>query len=178
MMAEDTDRSLQMLATALEKEEKGRDFYEKAASTCANELGKEIFGVLTVEEGIHIQRVKEIYDSLKGAKSWTGDWKKYTLPNENLQELFRERMIKLGPKVNAETGDLEAVDIGMGFEQGAIEFYEEELTKAEDPLEREFIERMIQEERSHFASLSDMKLYLTNPQSWLAEVERHGLDGA
>ena len=177
-MADDTDRSLHMLATALEKEEKGRDFYEKAASTCVNELGREIFKVLTLEEGIHIKRVKEIYDSLKGAKSWTGDWKKYNLPNENLQELFRERMVKLGPKVKAETSDLEAVDIGLGFEQGAIDFYEEVLTEAEDPLEREFIERMIQEERSHYASLSDMKLYLTNPQSWLAEMERHVLDGA
>lgn len=177
-MAQETDRSLQMLATALEKEKRGRDFYAKAASTSTNELGKEVFGVLMLEEDIHIERVKEIYDSLKGAKSWSGDWRKHHLPNENLQELFRERMIELGTKVEAETGDLEAVDIGLGFEQGAIDFYEEELTKAEDPVEREFIERMIQEERSHFSSLSDLKLYLTNPQSWLTEMERHVLDGA
>ena len=131
-----------------------------------------------VEEEIHIKRVKEIYDSLKGSESWTGDWKEHELPNENLQELFKERMIKLGPKVKAETSDLEAVDIGLGFEQGAIDFYEEELTKSKDPLEREFIERMILEERSHYASLSDLKLYLTNPQSWMAEMERHVLDGA
>lgn len=177
-MGESGDRSLKMLAVALEKEERGRDFYAKAVSACANELGKDIFRLLTAEEGIHIRRVKEIYDALSGGKSWSGDWKSYRAENEDLQALFRNRMKKLGPKVTADTADIEALDIGLKFEQGAIEFYEAELGKATDPLEREFIEVMIREERSHFASLSDVKLYLTNPESWYIEMERHTLDGA
>lgn len=177
-MAEGAARSLQMLAAALEKEERGRDFYIKSASTCSNELGKDIFRVLASEEGIHIKRVGEIYSSLEKGKPWTDDWKAYRQQNENLQRLFRERMAKLGPKVKAETGDLEALDIGLQFEQGAIDFYEQEAKRAVDRIEREFIDRMIAEERSHFASLSDIKLYLTDPESWFTEAEHHGLDGA
>lgn len=177
-MGQTSDRSMKMLAAALEKEERGRDFYAKAVSTCTNELGKEIFRVLAAEEGIHIRRVKEIYDALSGGKSWSGDWKSYSTENENLRALFRQRMQKLGPKVTAGTPDLEAVEIGLTFEQGAIDFYEAELANATDALEREFIEVMIREERSHLASLSDVKLYLTNPESWYIEMERHTLDGA
>jgi len=167
-----------MLAVALEKEERGRDFYIQAASTCSNELGKDIFRVLASEEGIHIKRVTEIYKSVEKGKPWTDDWKAYRQQNENLQRLFRERMAKLGPKVKAETGDLEALDIGLQFEQGAIDFYEQEAKRTVDRIEREFIDRMIAEERSHYASLSDIKLYLTDPESWFTEVEHHGLDGA
>jgi len=177
-MAEQMDRSLQMLATALEKEERGRDFYLKASSTCANRLGKDIFRVLAAEEGIHITRVKEIYESLKGGRLWTSGWKRHKQENENLQALFGKRMAELGPKVKAETGDLEALDIGLEFEQGAVRFYEDELPKSTDPLEKDFIECMIEEERVHYASLADMKYYLTDPESWFTEKEHHVLDGA
>ena len=73
-MTEGSDRSLRMLQAALEKEQKGREFYEKAASECVNELGRDVFRVLAQEEVIHIKRVKQIYESLQGGKSWTDDW--------------------------------------------------------------------------------------------------------
>jgi len=177
-MAETDDRSLQMLATALEKEERGRDFYLKAASTCVNQLGIEIFRVLAAEEVIHITRVKQIYQSIKGGKPWTDDWKAHKMESQNLQQLFRERISKFGPKVTTQTGDLEALEIGLGFEQGAIDFYEKELAVCANAVERGFLERMILEERSHYASLSDVKQYLTNPASWFAEKEHPVLDGA
>ena len=177
-MAEQTERSLQMLATALEKEERGRDFYLKASTTCANFLGKDIFRVLATEEGIHITRCREIYESLRGGRAWTDDWRKHKQENENLQALFRKRMTELGPKVTTETGDLDALAIGLEFEQGAIRFYEDELLNATDRLEKDFIECMILEERVHYASLADMKHYLTNPESWFTEKEHHVLDGA
>ena len=177
-MAEGVDRSLQMLATALEKEERGRDFYIKATSTCVNELGKEIFRMLTKEEAVHISRVKAIYEALEGGKAWSADWKTHKMENEDLEKLFRDRILTQGSKVTSQTGDLEALDVGLEFEQGAINFYEDALKKATEPLEREFVEAMIREERSHYAALSDIKHYLTDPASWHAEMERHGLDGA
>ncbi len=177
-MTEAGNRSLQMLATALEKEERGRDAYLKAVSTCTNDLGKEMFRMLAADEGVHITRVKQIYEGLKRGKTWTDQWKSRKLENENLEALFRDRMARLGKAVKAETGDLEAVDVGMGFEQGAIAFYEQELKAATDPPEREFLDAMIREERSHFAALADVKLFLTNPDSWYIEHEHHRLDGA
>ncbi len=70
-MAEGSERSLQMLAAALEKEEKGREFYRDAAAKCSNDLAKEIFRILTSEEGVHITRIKQIYTALEGGKKWS-----------------------------------------------------------------------------------------------------------
>lgn len=177
-MAETTDRSLQMLNTALEKEERGRDYYLNAANTCTNPLGREMFRMMAKEEAIHITRVKEIHDNICGGGAWTEDWKGHQQENENLQELFRERFRKHGEAVDVDAGDLEAVNTAMDFEQGAIQFYEAELEKATDPLEKEFIKMMIKEEHSHYASFADLKLFLTNPESWYTEHEKHTLDGA
>jgi rubrerythrin len=177
-MAGTSDRSLTMLATALEKEERGRDFYRDAVNKCGNELGKEMFRTLMAEEGVHITRIKQIYESLSAGRAWTSEWRDLKGMNENLQELFRKRMAGLGPKVQPVTGDVEALEIGIEMEQGAINFYQEELQKAVDPFERDFLSSMIVEERGHYDTLSDMRFYYTNPESWFVEHERHGLDGA
>lgn len=172
------DRTLQMLAIAIEKEEKGRDFYKDAVAKCANELGKQIFRSLMADEGVHIQRLKQIHEQIYKRKAWSEDWKACRVENEDLNKLVRERIAKLGPKVKAESGDLEALEIGIQMEQGAITFYEERLGKASESLERDFVQHMIAEERRHFAALEDLKLYFTNPESWFIEKEHHVLDGA
>lgn len=177
-MAEGSDRALEMLSVALEKERKGWDFYKEAADKCTNDLGKELFRTLMKEEGVHIRRVKEIYEGLRGGKVWTQEWKAHKIESPDLDKLVRERISKLGPKAKGETGDIEALGIGVEMEQGAIKFYEESLTKAVDALERDFVTCMIAEEQSHYRALADLKLYLENPESWFTEHEHHVLDGA
>jgi rubrerythrin len=177
-MAEGSERSLKMLAAALEKEEKGRDFYIQAAGKCSNELGKEIFRTLTADEGVHITRIKQIYSALQAGNAWSKDWQAYRTGNEDLQKLLRERARKLGPKVKSDTNDLEAVDIGIEMEQSAVSFYADQQTKATDALEKDFIVQMLAEERSHLRALEDIRLFFTDPDAWYIEVERHGLDGA
>ncbi|MGD9817508.1 MAG: ferritin family protein [Desulfomonilaceae bacterium] len=176
-MTHHNEAILGMLAAALEKEEKGRDFYKKASETCADQLGKDMFKTLMVEEGAHISRIKEIYSEIQGGKSWSDQWKKFKIENPDLDKLFHERMQKIGPRVKGQTGDIEALSIGVDMEQGAIKFYEESLSKASDAMEKEFCELMILEERKHFKALQDLKLYLQDPESWFAELERHGYDG-
>ncbi|MEW6352168.1 MAG: ferritin family protein [Thermodesulfobacteriota bacterium] len=173
-----TERSLSMLAAALEKEEFGRDFFAKAMNDCKNELGKDIFRTLLKEEGVHIARIKHIYDALAAGRAWSDEWKSYKGTDENLQRLFRERLESLAPGASADTGDIEAINLGLEFEQGAIKFYEAHLPSASDDLERAFVQTLIKEERTHYATLSDIKLFLTNPESYYTELEHHVLDGA
>jgi rubrerythrin len=174
-----SERSLQMLSAALEKEQKGCDFYKDAAAKCANPLGKELFKILIGEEGIHVKRIQEIYDHLQGGKSnWPETWKSLKGENPDVLALARKRISELGSKVKPESSDLEAIEIGIQMEQGAIKFYEDQLAKAVEPLEKEFVTLMINEEHNHFAALSDMKWYFTDPEAWFIEKEKHGLDGA
>jgi len=83
-----------------------------------------------------------------------------------------------GKNFAVNTSDLEALDMGIDLELRSLTFYKENLTMARDPLEREFIEQMINEENSHHTVLSDLKLYLSDPAGWFLMHEHTGLDGA
>lgn len=177
-MEDSCDRCVQMLATALEKELKGKEFYENAMNKCGNALGKELFRCLMADEGIHIQRVKQIYDSLHRGQPWSDEWKTFHGISTDLDKLTRERIADLGTRVTPESNDMEALQVGIEMEQGAITFYEDQVSKATHPLESEFIKCMIAEERTHFRALEDLMLYFTNPESWYIEKERLTIDGA
>jgi len=177
-MSNGPDRSLEMLTTALEMEKEGKAFYEKAVSTCQNEFGREIFRMLMKEEFIHMDRILKIYDSLKAGEAWSEDWKSIKPDHKDLRSLFKELAAAHGTKITPTTSDLEALDVGVDFELRAISFYQEHLAKAADSLEREFLEEMVAEEKTHHATLSDMKLYLSDPAAWFLEQEHPGLDGA
>ncbi|HMK36581.1 MAG TPA: ferritin family protein [Desulfomonilaceae bacterium] len=176
-MDDSCDRCLQMLATALEKEIKGAEFYRDAMAKCSNQVGKELFRCLMADEGIHIKRVKQIYESLHRGQPWSETWKSEA-PSEDLNKLTKKRITELGAAVTADTNDMEALKIGIQMEQGAINFYEDQLKKASNPLESEFIKCMIAEERTHFQALEDVILYFTDPESWYIEKERPPIDGA
>ncbi len=130
------------------------------------------------DESVHIQRVKKIYAMLQGGGTWAEDWKVHRTESEDLKKLIKRRATELGSKIKPETGDLEAVEIGISMEQGAIDFYDDQLKKSSDRMEQEFVRVMLSEERTHFAALQDLRLLFTNPESWFIEKERHGLDGA
>lgn len=173
------ERAKKMLATALQMEEKGKAFYEKAMSSATNTLGKDIFKMLRDDEIIHVGRIKAIYSAVDEGGDWTGQWKKLDVSHETgLSQMFRDIAHRNGPDVQAAASDIEALDVGIEFESTAVKFYQKNLQAATDPVEKEFIEKMITEEKDHHTALVDMKSYLEDPDSWFMERERGGLDGA
>ncbi len=177
-MSDGPERSLQMLSTALEMEKKGKSFYDVAVSTCHNAVGREIFRMLMKDEVMHMDRILKIYEALKAGEAWSEDWKSIRPDHKDLGVVFKGLASVHGPKITARTSDLEALDVGIDFESRTISFYQEHLARATHPREREFIDQMISEEKSHHAALSDMKLYLSDPAAWFVEQEHPVLDGA
>jgi len=177
-MDEATQRTIDMVQTALGMEEKGMAFYAKAIVECSNELGNDIFTKLRDDEVIHVERIKDIVADLTGGKGWTDSWKTHQPHHEDLGMVFRKLAEKHGKNIVASTGDIEALSVGIDFEQKTVTFYQEALGQAEDPMERVFVERMIEEEKGHHRVLSDMKFYLEHPEAWFAEHEHRHLDGA
>jgi rubrerythrin len=166
-----------MLSESLELEKKGEAFYKEAVSTCQNDLGREIFRMLMKDEGLHMDRILKIYNSMKQGQKWSEDWKSIKPDHRDLRVLFREMASAHGTKTTANTSDLEALNMGIDLELRSIAFYKKNLTEAQDSIERNFIEQMIGEENGHHAVLSDMKLYLSDPAGWFFEHEHTGLDG-
>jgi rubrerythrin len=176
-MGEQAERVLGMFDKALEMESRGRSFYKEAHATCKNEVGREIFKMLMNDEVVHMERIKKIYDSIEKGRGFSDEWKEMGIGHRDLKKFFREMAAAHGEDISTDTSDVEAIDVGIDFESRAVAFYKEHLTAADDPREREFIEAMIEEERSHHAALTDMRYYLTDPAAWFSEKEHWGLDG-
>lgn len=169
---------LKMLKTALEMEEAGKGFYEKAAATCTNELGREMFSSLMADEIVHMQRIQEIFESIQGTEKWTKEWEKiHSKGHSDLRKVFGEFTKKHGPHVKADSADIQALSVGIDLEQKAITYYEDHLKTATDEIERAFLKKMIVEEHKHHEILSDTKLYLTDPAAWFVESEHSSVDG-
>ncbi len=177
-MAQPDNNAIEMVGSALEMEEKGKAFYAKALAECKNALGRDIFSKLKADEDVHIERIREIYNSLTEGGGWTDSWKSRNVEDPGLKEIFQRLAKKHGEKVDMSTDDLDALQIGMEFEQKAVAFYEKHFNASSDELEKEFARRMIEEERGHYAALADMKFYIENPEAWFEEKGRSMLDGA
>ena len=170
------NRSEELLKTALEMEIKGKAFYDKATATCKSELGREIFAMLAKDEVVHVERIKNIYNSLETTNKWTSDWQKISKAPTPINTIFKDLVAKHKTTTKADTSDLEALDVGIDLETKAVSFYENQLKSSNDPLEKVFSEKMIAEEKSHLAVLIDTKLYLENPAAYYVEMERPGFD--
>ena len=88
-----SNRSLKMLKTALDMEEKGMKFYEEAIAKCKNDLGREIFTTLRADEVVHVERIKAIYTSIEGKDRWTDEWTKFAPSHGALKPLFRDCLL-------------------------------------------------------------------------------------
>ena len=95
-----------------------------------------------------------------------------------MKSIFRELAKKHASKIEAGSSELEALDMGIEFESAAIKYYEDHLKRAEKPLEPKFVEHLVEEEREHRKILENLKYYYTDPEGWLMEKGRAGLDGA
>lgn len=168
------ERAFRMLKIALEIEEDGMSFYEKAIFETKNPLALEIFGGLKADEDVHIERIKSIYTALEGEGEWNDGWAKLESNHDALIPLFEELTRKHGKEITADMSDIAALDIGIDLEAKSVQVYEDYLGEATDPQEKLFTERMLYEEKNHHAILTDMKSYLTNPEGWFAEKETKG----
>ena len=175
-MTESVEKLRELLATAMEMEEQGRVFYEKAARQCDNELGQEIFNLLKDYEIVHKNRIKKIADAIDGGKGWTDAWHEVE-PIEEIPLIFKKLAESLKEKVKAGTR-VEALELGMKFESESIIFYDKLMTGATDPAEKRFAEQMVTEEREHYRILADLEEFYLDPEAWLMEKERLTLDGA
>jgi len=175
-MSESRGNLLDLLCRALEMAHKGKILYEKAVVGCENDLSQEIFGILKNEEEDHESLIREIYESLKTGKDWSEAWASCTIGGGPKKPIF-DRLAEKYPPANSCVTETEALNLAVAFESACVDFYSQQLNGATDPVERQFLEAMLREERSHHRLLSDMQFYFDDPQGWFLLKERPSLDG-
>ncbi len=176
-MTSQTDAIQAMFCTALEMKEKKKSLYADALKICPDQVGQETYRTLLDAETEHSRQIQEIYEELKQGKAWADACKFYP-EQENLKKAFQRLALEQHEAGPVCADDIRALETGMKLEEAAIKFFSDQLKQTTDPLARQFLERMVVDEREHFMLLADLKFYYSDPHAWFIEKSKARLDGA
>jgi rubrerythrin len=177
-MAKEQGKTLDTFCTAMEMKESKRALYENAMKTCPDQVGIETFRMLKDSEADHLKRIQEVYEELQKGKASADACRFHSFDTEDKKVLLRKVAAVRGKVPNACLDDVAAIETGIKLENASIEYFEKQLKQAADPIEREFLQRMIVEEREHHILLADLKFYYEDTGNWFLEKGRQTLDGA
>lgn len=175
-MAEEIEKTLQALQTAVQMEIDGEAFYFKASRESGNELGKKLLQNLSDEEDLHRQRFEAIYRRIHDEKAWP-EIEFSQERGEILKTLFTTESEKVGSDTVVLDTELDAVEEAMAMEIRSYDFYKEHSSTATYETERQFYEKIAEEEKVHHTLLLDYYEYLKDPAQWFASKEHSSLDG-
>ena len=170
-------KSFEALQAAIKFEEDGRSFFLEANKKTEERFGKALFLSLADAELDHIQRIKTIYDSLSKIGEWPDTPSLFT-PQRPTKNIFEEAMAKIDRNVKPATGELEAVKLGIEYEERGLKFYGDLSESASHWLEKKFYTQLGNEERGHMLMLKDAESYYADPVHWFSAKERSHWDGA
>ncbi|MFC1966681.1 ferritin family protein, partial [Chloroflexota bacterium] len=128
------------------------------------------------EEDIHLQKFKEIYNTLRNKKDWP-EVALHSGKDKGPKTVFAQAVEKTGSNVKATAIELDAVKISMDMENKTFDFYKDREKNAGYDAERDFYKRLAAEESTHHLVLLDYYEYLKDPAGWFVKKERHSLDG-
>ena len=170
-------RTFEALQAAIKFEEDGRAFFLAAREKTEEKFGKSIFLSLADAELDHIQRINVIYESLSKMGEWP-DTPSLFSPKRPLKNIFEEAMDEIDRNVKPTTTDLEAVKLGIQYEEKGLRLYTDLNNAAFHWLEKKFYTQLGNEERGHMLILKDVEAYYADPVHWFSEKERSHWDGA
>jgi rubrerythrin len=138
-------------------EKNGKDFYETLLKKSKNQKTQEIFKYLAGEEEKHIQVFQKILEKIQNyepPESYPGEYFAYM--NALASEYVFTQKGK-GEEIAQKTkSDLEAIELGMGFEKDSIIFYEG-MKKVTPSYDQKIIDELIAQEQNHLRQLIELK---------------------
>ncbi|MFC1590312.1 ferritin family protein [Candidatus Omnitrophota bacterium] len=147
----------EIVEMGIQIEKNGRDFYNALIETSKNQKAKGIFKFLAGEEEKHIIAFQKLLDSVKGyepPEAYPGEYFAYMSALAGDYVFTKEN--KGAEAAKRVKNDAEAVDAGMGFEKDSMLFYEG-IKKAVPPEGIKTVDALIEQERTHFRQLSELK---------------------
>ncbi len=146
----------ELVNIAIGIERSGAAFYDALVKSARNEASRVIYEYLAVEEKKHIEIFQNMLGSLADytpPEIYTEEYDRYLKALID-SAVFRDDQAarEMAQKVSSET---EAIRIAISAEKDSILFYSNlrELVRRSD---REAVDKIIEEERSHLRQLSDL----------------------
>ncbi len=176
-MDEDRKWLQTFLCDIVELKSKKKKLYRKASADCDDPVGKEIFDLLQREEAESVRGLQLAQKKLEEDKKLdpTCVYHPEEMSPADMVIQLAEKQIKSG---NACSKHIEALEVGISLEQQAIQLIEKYLPMTESNEEKKILDLLLEEDKEHFRALKDLQFYFSDPQGWLMEKGRGGLDGA
>lgn len=150
--------SKEILATAIEMEHFGSEYYSKFKELVANEKAKLLLGSLATDERDHAHILEIELHNLGGKTS--------SLSNEKLKktlkQVFPERIHK--NSIHAKDA-ISAIKLGISTEKRSIEFYSKSASRATPKMKKMFA-KLVRMEIVHLGLLEENLQYLEDDGSW------------
>ncbi|MFC1666381.1 ferritin family protein [Candidatus Omnitrophota bacterium] len=155
------------LKKALEMEEKGFDFYKDIVRKVENDATKKMFEFLGKNEFLHIESLKDFYDSLVKSDDF---------PELNLDGLMAGRkkdlsifamsITELKGKVKKSDSDRKACEFAMEFENSGYKYYEAMRKDAKDKKLVKLLDFLLEEEKAHYDGIMKLHTYIIDSANW------------
>jgi rubrerythrin len=162
---------------AMKNEKTEMEFYTREASRSRNALAKAMFETLAHDELEHMTRITGLHAKLTQTGSWP-ETVKLEVAGTNIATVIDKTLDHVGSATEHDDDDVAAIKRAITFETNGERFYAELTRVCENPQEKEFFSFLSGIEREHKLSLTDTLAYLVDPEAWLEQHERSGLDGA
>jgi|AGTN01.1.fsa_nt_gi Uncharacterized conserved protein len=163
-----TTKKTPALAFVLAFEAKGAALYLKLARETDNPLAKKLFYSLAVEEVSHAEKADNIYQQLQGKGAAAKGCPELPPIEAVMKDFFRKAGIKGRGKGRA---DISGYELAMKMEREGYTAYAGFRDAAGDPIEKEFFDQMLKEEKEHLDALANVYGYLTDRDDWMQEEE-------
>ena len=163
MFVSDIENAKEAINTAIQMEQEGYSFYQKAAAQTSSEMGQSIFSSLAADELLHLEVFKKLFEEKIGKVEWD------KLVNSGLKyndiQVFPKDLKRI-EGANPDTNEIDAIRIAMESEKRAIEFYSDIKQKITNEEILEIIDEIIRQEQSHYKILEGEFHHINSTGYW------------
>jgi rubrerythrin len=145
-------------------------FYTEAAEKTKYPAGRKMFLSITEDEKRHLEMISQL---IKGMNITIQD----VSPMKRVKTVFESLKDDMLKKVAASKDELEAFKIAMEMEKEGERFYRKSLDEAKTEKEKALFQRLIEEERQHYAMFANTYNHLADTGNWFLWEERGVIEG-
>jgi len=139
------------LKKAIQGEIEGRELYRAASERSSDPRAKEVFNFLSLEEDDHIKALEKIGESFSaGEKIDEIELKKYIDLEGDTNSIFSK---SFKSRLEGKHFEISALSIGIKLELDSFKFYADLSSKADDPVLKNFFQKLSEWEKGHYTAL-------------------------
>jgi len=139
------------LKKAIQGEIEGRELYRAASERSTDTRAKEVFNFLSMEEDDHITALKKIGKSFSAGKNIDEiELKKYIDLEGSENSIFSKSFKN---RLEGKHFEISALSIGMKLELDSFKFYADLAAESDDPVIKNFFQKLSNWEKGHYTAL-------------------------